>query len=164
MASRSWRRVISSTAMTCGFMARSTMGMPMALGQPSSTSVRLPTSICGTPPHMTATSPRSSSNATRRTGHPSPSEMQRTRSRSSVVFPPPGGESSSVLKNRPPRNKDGANVRPMPVFSRPIRSTAEESCRMPVFSSPLMTAVPHSPSRKPPRTDKYPWRMVSAAA
>lgn len=145
-------------------MARSTMGMPSALGQPSSTSVRLPTSIWGMPPHMTATSPRSSRSATRRSGQPSPSERQRTRSRSSVVFPPPGGESSSVLENRPFLKSAGTSVRPMPVFSRPIRSTAEESCRMPVFSSPLMTAVPQIPNRKPPRTDKYPCRMVSAAA
>ena len=97
MARISSRAVISSTAMIWGFMARSTMGMPRALGQASSTSVRLPTSIWGSPRCITATSPRSSIRATRCRGTPQPSERMRTRSRSSVVLPPPGGERSRVF-------------------------------------------------------------------
>ena len=37
--------VISSTAMTCGFIPRSTIGIPTAFGQSESTSVWLPSSI-----------------------------------------------------------------------------------------------------------------------
>ena len=48
-ASTSAPAAISSTAMTCGDMARRTMGTPSALGQPSSTSVWLPSSVCGQP-------------------------------------------------------------------------------------------------------------------
>ena len=97
-ARRSASAVISSTAMTWGFMARRAMGMPRALGQASSTSVRGPTSIWGLPRTITATSPRSSIRETRRPGLPvPPEERHRTRSRSSVVLPPPGGDSSRVF-------------------------------------------------------------------
>ena len=90
--------VISSTAMTWGFMARRAIGMPRALGQASSTSVRGPTSIWGLPRTITATSPRSSMRETRRPDLPvPPEERHRTRSRSSVVLPPPGGDSSRVF-------------------------------------------------------------------
>ena len=57
--------VISSTAMTCGLALRSSMGIPTALGQPSSTSVWHPTSSCGTPRYIPASSPRSSTTPTR---------------------------------------------------------------------------------------------------
>ena len=150
--------------MTWGFMARSTMGMPAALGQPSSTSVRGPTSIWGTPRQVTATSPRSSTRATRRGGQPSPAERQRTRSRKSVVLPPPGGESSSVLWKVSRSKRLDTKAAAMPRHSRPMRTDTALRSRRPVTTPSRMMAVPHRPTRNPPRTDKYPARAASAAA
>ena len=44
------------------------------------------------------------------------------------------------------------------------RTAAEDRSRRAVFSPSFITAVPHSPTRKPPRTERYPSRSVSAAA
>ena len=164
MDCRSSRTVISSTAMIWGFMARRTMGMAWAFGQPSSTSVRGPTSIWGWPRYMTATSPRSSTRVIRWGGTPSPPDICRTRSRSKVVLPPPGGDSSKVLRKRPSRNSRGAMSQAMPRCSREIRITAEEICLRFVTAPSFMTAEPHSPTRKPPRTGRKPCRRVSMEA
>ena len=86
--------VISSAASTWGFMERSRSIRARALGQPSSTSVRAPTSSWGRPFHRAATSPRSSATPTRWGVMPSPSEAARIRSRSSVVLPAPGAPGS----------------------------------------------------------------------
>ena len=83
-------------------MERSRSIRASALGQPSSTSVRPPTSSCGRPFHRAATSPRSSATPTRWGAMPSPSEAARIRSRSSVVLPAPGGARIRVLYSVPP--------------------------------------------------------------
>ena len=164
MACRSSRTVISSTAMIWGFMALRAMGIASALGQPSSTSVRGPTSIWGWPRYITATSPRSSTSVIRWGGIPSPQDSWRTRSRRSVVLPPPGGDSSSVLRKRPSRNSFGAISRAIPRCSREMRITAEEICLRLVTAPSFITAEPHSPTRKPPRTGRNPCRRVSMEA
>ena len=98
-ARRSASAVISSTAMTWGFMARRAMGMPRALGQASSTSVRGPTSIWGLPRyHHCHLSPLIDKGDPQTRPWPvPPEERHRTKSRSSVVLPPPGGDSSRVF-------------------------------------------------------------------
>ena len=151
------RSVISSTAMICGFIARRSIGIASAFGQPSSTSVCAPTSICACPPVITATSLRSSIKATRCAGKVSPPvERSRTRSRRSVVFPPPGGERISVLQNPPPRKSRGAISRAIPFRSQEMRSAAEE-IRVRLLTTPsFITALPQTPRRKPPRTGRYP--------
>ena len=165
MAFTSSGTVISSTAMTWGFMARSTRGMPRALGQASSTSVRGPTSIWGLPRYITATSPRSSMMATRRGPYGStPSDSRRTRSRSRVVLPPPGGDKIRVLQSSPSRNSSGARPSAIPGCCRAMRTAAEQKSFSVVLTPFFITAVPHSPTRKPPRTERYPSRRVSAAA
>ena len=83
--------VVSSMAMTCGFMPRSRMDTAAALPHPSKMSVCRPTYIWGEPCHMAAISPRSSATARRSGGADTPSDSPRTRSRSKVVFPAPGG-------------------------------------------------------------------------
>ena len=97
-------------------------------------------------------------------GTPSPWESCRTRSRSSVVLPPPGGDSSRVLTNRPSRNSRGATACATPFCSLEMRITAEEICFRLVTSPSFTTAEPQSPTRKPPRTGRNPCRSVSMEA
>ena len=158
--------VISSTAMTCGFMPRSTIGMPTAFGQSESTSVWLPSSICARPLQHTASSQRSSMTATRSARcSASPSDSTRMRSRSSVVFPPPGGERMSVLKNRPSALKScGAMSLPSPMCSHTMRSASDEMSFRLLTSPSRTTALPHTPRRNPPRSGKKPCRSVSMQA
>ena len=88
------------------------MGMPSALGQPSSTSVWKPTSSCGTPRYIPASSPRSSTMPTRSAGRVSlPLDSAAAISRSSVVLPAPGGAAMSVLSNASP---SGSNSETLP--------------------------------------------------
>ena len=158
--------VISSTAMTCGFIPRSTIGIPSAFGQSESTSVWLPSSICGRPLQHTAISPRSSMTATRSARCSlSPSDSTRMRSRSSVVFPPPGGERMSVLKSRPFSSKScGAILLPSPTSSHTMRSDSDEISFRLLTSPSLTTALPHTPRRNPPRSGRKPRRSVSMQA
>ena len=165
IAAMSSAAVISSTAMTCGFIARSTMPMPCALGQSVSTSVCVPNAICASPPAQTAISPRSSTTATRSAGRSSlPSESVRMRSRRSVVLPPPGGESRSVLRKAPAQNRLSAVGSARPIRSVTMRSESEEISRRLATAPFRSTAVPHTPSRKPPCRHRNPCRSVSAQA
>ena len=92
---------------------------------------------------------------TRRGPQPStPSDSRRTRSRSSVVFPPPGGDRMRVLANSPSGKSFGASSSAMPLFSRAMRITAEEKFFRFVLAPSFITAVPQSPTRKPPRTER----------
>ena len=83
---------ISSIAMSSGDMQRRRIMAARAFGQSDSTSVRSPISNPQLPADSAAISPRSSQRPTRIP----PSESVRTISRSSVVFPPPGGERINV--------------------------------------------------------------------
>ena len=141
----------SSRAIAWGDMARSSIGTARALGQPSSTSVRQPTSSWGRPRWTAASSPRSSTRATRQGGASSvPWLSSRTRSRSSVVFPPPGGLSTSVLRGRPSSSSSGRTGRAASSRTRGMRIARELTSRMPSLRSPQGSAVPHTPMRKPP--------------
>ena len=151
MANRSSRTVISSTAMIWGLAARSRIGMPSALGQPSSTSVWQPTASCGVPWCMPATSPRSSTTAMRWAGRSSaPSDRLRIISRSSVVLPSPGGDKITVERNRPSSHSCGSTGADTPSCSRPMRMQIEDRSRRLRLSPSRTTAVPHTPIRKPP--------------
>ena len=156
-------RASSSKAMTWGVMARRSMGTAIALGQPSSTSVRGPTSSWGLPRYDAASSPRSSTRETRMGGRSSvPRLMSRTRSRRRVVLPPPGGERTRALWSRPASMSRGSTGRATPSRTRGTRMDRELSSRSPSASSPW-TDVPHTPTRKPPGAVTYPWLRVPAA-
>ena len=157
-AARSASAVISSIASTCGDIARSRSSAPSPFGAPVSTSVHGPTSNCSTPPHTPATSPRSSASATRTPR----SDRLRTISRSSVVFPAPGGDNSSVSA-KPPSSSLGSTIPAHPGTARGTRMHTDVSRRMPHTAPSRTEATPHSPTRTPPRAVTNPLRMLSAA-
>ena len=89
---------ISSTATTPGLMLRISIIIPCDFIQPSSTSVLIPTSFCGTPILHAAISLRSSAIPTVIPACPmKPSEIFLTISRSRVVFPQHGADTINVL-------------------------------------------------------------------
>ena len=135
--------LISSIASTCGFMERSSMAAPRRLSTPVSTSVCAPTSNTGVPSSAPATSPRSSSSDTRHCA-----EARRTSSRSSVVFAPAGGESSSV-SGSPPSASCGqsAEAQPSGLARYPQRHTAQPpqgSTLPPALAGHPAEAHPHA--------------------
>ena len=69
-----------------------------------------------------------------------------------------------MLTKPPFWNSFGAMSRAIPFRSRAMRIAAEDRSFRFVFTPSFITAVPHSPTRKPPRTGRKPSRMVSAAA
>ena len=149
--------------MTCGLALRSSMGMPTALGQPSSTSVWHPTSSWGTPRYIPAISPRSSTTPTRSAARSSvPLDSAAIISRSSVVFPAPGGAAISVLSK--PLSLSAGTSCHSPRTCRLIRTVADDMSRSASPPSCRTATVPHSPIRKPPRPIRYPFAIVSAAA
>ena len=144
-------------------MARRSIISPWALGQPSSTSVRLPTASWGRPFHRAAISPRSSATPTRWGTMCTPSEAMRIRSRRRVVLPAPGGARMRVLSRHPSgpvslSHTGSAAPRPW----RATRTEAEDRFRRLKISPPRRTAVPHSPTRWPPSTVRYPRRIWSS--
>ena len=58
----------------------------------------------------------------------------------------------------------GARFEATPRRSRAMRITAEERFFRFVFTPAFITAVPQSPTRKPPRTGRKPSRIVSDEA
>ena len=138
-------------------MARRSIISPWALGQPSSTSVRLPTASWGRPFHRAAISPRSSATPTRWGAICTPSEAMRIRSRRRVVLPAPGGARMRVLSRHPSgpvslSHTGSAAPRPW----RATRTEAEDRFRRLKISPPRRTAVPHSPTRCPPLHGQIP--------
>ena len=141
----------SSTAITCGAIERTAIIIPTAFGHPSKTSVLHPTSSCGIPRKHPASSERSSIMQ-----HWSPDpyvfplETSRTKSRSHVVFPNPGGEIINVFCNIPP-----INISFITSFETPITSCAILILRKEIFFivliSPLQssTACPVIPTLCP---------------
>ena len=111
---------ISSTASSCGAHDRINIGRASAFGQPSITSVRGPTSICGDPSQQAAISQRSSATATFQPD----SDAIRIRSRSRVVLPMPGGERINALDSPLPYRKP-ASFSPQPFTSRGMRMHSE---------------------------------------
>ena len=124
-------------------------------GQSDSTSVRSPISNPQLPADSAAISPRSSQRPTRIP----PSESVRTISRSSVVFPPPGGERINVEGNG-----RAQNLFPIPFTSRGIRiHTEKRSSRFQRPRSPPGNR-PQKPTRTPPSAVMKPRRRQSDAA
>ena len=125
--------------------------MPVSLCSRSSPDVyKRQTSSCATPLYIPAISPRSSTTPTRMARRLSvPLDSSATMSRSSVVFPAPGGAAISVL-SKPPSAAPGTSCH-SPRTCLPIRTVAEDSSRMAFPPSGRTTTVPHSPIRKPPR-------------
>ena len=93
---------------------------------PVITSVFAPTSNCGARFCTAAISPRSSMSEMRVPR----SDRRRTHSRSSVVFPFPGGERMSVLQN-PSLSSCGKSASAQPGTACGIRTDTELSCRIP---------------------------------
>ena len=107
-------------------MARSSIMQQAAFCPPVMMSVFAPTSNCGVRFCTAAISPRSSISEMR-----SPwSDSRRTHSRSSVVFPPPGGERMSVLQ-KPSFISCGTSASAHPGTACGMRTDTELSCRMP---------------------------------
>ena len=156
MASTSSIWVISSMAMTCGFMPRSRMDTAAALPHPSRMSVCRPTYIWGAPCHMAAISPRSSATARRNGGAATPSDSPRTRSRSKVVFPAPGGAKISVFCSRSPSISWGSRASACPTTGRAMRTDREEISRKVATFPSRTTAAPQMPMRCPPRRVRNP--------
>lgn len=126
IASMSSGALISSNASTSGRMARSSIMQQAAFCPPVMMSVFAPTSNCGVRFCTAAISPRSSISEMR-----SPwSDSRRTHSRSSVVFPPPGGERMSVLQ-KPSFISCGTSASAHPGTACGMRTDTELSCRMP---------------------------------
>ena len=71
-------------------------------------------------------------------------------SRSSVVLPSPGGERITVEQKRSPSHSWGSTVSDRPSCSRPMRMQTEEKSRRLRLPPSRTTAVPHTPTRKPP--------------
>ena len=146
---------ISSIAMSSGDMQRRRIMAARDFGQSDSTSVRSPISNPQLPADSAAISPRSSQRPTRIP----PSESVRTISRSSVVFPPPGGERINVEGNG-----RAQNLFPIPFTSRGIRIHAEKrSSRFQRPRSPPGNR-PQNPTRTPPSAVMKPRRRQSDAA
>ena len=134
MARQSPAPVISSTAIHWGDMVLRTISMPWGLGQPVSTSIRLPRLIpCGN------SSPRSSTTAT-----VSFWAMFRATSRSSVVFPQPG---APRIRREPLRITIPEEI---PGKSRQTRMHRDSGCRIPVGVPSRQVTSPHRPMRCPP--------------
>ena len=127
MASASSICVISSTAIHWGFMLRRRNAMLSRLFAPDSTS-HAPTSNLDAPSQQEAISYRSSAMETRNFR-----ERFRTRSRSSVVFPPPGG--------------DTINTDPRPSFSSSSSEIPRHSFPTRIFSDEIFRIEEISPSR-----------------
>ncbi len=100
---------------------------------------------------MTAISPRSSTTETRCSGSSSHADGQTSiRSRSRVVFPSPGGDSSTVLQNCLSRKQLGRTASPAPAAPWPMRMVTDDRSRRLVFIPSRSTAVPHTPTRNRP--------------
>ena len=120
------RRQQRNTAPGCKADRRSRIIQQAAFCPPVMTSVFAPTSNCGVRFCTAAISPRSSISEIR-----SPwSDSRRTHSRSSVVFPPPGGERMSVLQ-KPSFISCGTSASAHPGTACGMRTDTELSCRMP---------------------------------
>ena len=83
---------------------------------------------------------------------------------STLILSPPGGESRSVLRKAPAQNRLSAVGSARPIRSVTMRSESEEMSRRLVTAPFRSTAVPHTPSRKPPCRHRNPCRSVSAQA
>ena len=154
-AARSSGCVISSTAIHCGFMLRSSISIPSLFGQLESTSVHGPRSNCGIPRTAPASSSRSSTTATRCPA----AESVRIQLRRSVVFPYPGAPAS-----RHESHRYGSRLSGGWKISCGMRIAIDETSRIPVTQPFCTTTLPQMPMRNPPGILRYPLRNCSCTA
>ena len=130
-------------------MAVTSRRMPTAFAQPLSTSVRGPRSNCGTPRRLPASSKRVSTTPTRHGRTPAaPVAHRRARSRSSVVLPQPGAESTSVERGSPaPSASSGSTGSAAPSTARLMRKLSEVTSVRRAGTPSCPTARPHTPTR-----------------
>ena len=140
-------------------MARRSRENASALEMPRTTSVRGPTSSPGTPSRTAASSSRSSASPTVKPRM----ESSRTASRSTVVFPPPGGD-----RRIPPRGYPSAISRRTTSAAQPGQALAtrihKEAISARRVRPPSAWNRPATPARQPPGSVKYPCPSSSSHA
>ncbi len=79
-------------------------------------------------------------------------------------MPSPGGARIRALSSRLPSNSDGSTSSAAPGNCRATRTAAEDSFRMVRTAPSSRATVPHSPTRCPPWTVRYPRLSWSSTA